>query len=388
MLAVAHPLNESNIALRRATTEAEKANESKSVFLSNMSHEIRTPMNGVLGTLQILERSELDEKSKELVSKAIYSASSLLTIINDILDFSKIEAHKLVLEQAPFSFGEVLESVKLDTIESVRCKGIELIINIDPCFHDGWMGDYVRVRQFLLNLISNAVKFTETGSVTVDVSRNDKNVIEIVVTDTGIGMSDEAQQRIFERFNQADSSTTRKYSGTGLGMPITVSLIRLMGGDISINSVVDQGTAVAISLPLEQAENLPKHKIHGNTAPSLDSKTILVAEDNEINQLIIKTMLEETNAKVIIVENGKIAVEAFKRYSFDLVLMDIQMPEMDGIEAFTVIQGINESIPVIALTANVMMEDVQKYNALGFVGHIGKPIDLVRFYEVLEDTLM
>ena len=137
------------------------------------------------------------------------------------------------------------------------------------------MGDCVRVRQILLNLISNAVKFTETGSVTVDVSRNDKNVIEIVVTDTGIGMSDEAQQSIFERFNQADSSTTRKYGGTGLGMPITVTLIRLMGGDISINSVVNQGTAVAISLPLEQAENVPKHKTHGNTAPSLIQKRSL-----------------------------------------------------------------------------------------------------------------
>lgn len=381
-------LNDSNEALRDANAQAQKANESKSVFLSNMSHEIRTPLNGVLGTLQILERSEIDEHSKEMVSKAIYSATSLLTILNDILDFSKIEARKLVLEKAPFSFVEVLDSVRLDISGAVKQKGIALDINVQEDFHDSRLGDYVRVRQILLNLTSNAVKFTELGGVTINVSEDPVDGILVEFIDTGIGMSQEAQDRIFERFNQADSSTTRKYGGTGLGMPITVSLIKLMEGDINVVSNAGIGTTITIKLPLVKSTIVPEVNSQEAKAPNLESSTILVAEDNEINQVIIRKMLDDTHATVVIVDNGKTAVEAFKRYKFDLVLMDIQMPEMDGVEAFSHIQNINQDIPVIAITANVMAEDVQKYESLGFADHMGKPIDLNRFYDMLNRYLL
>ena len=380
-------LNQSNDALRHANKQAEKANESKSVFLSNMSHEIRTPLNGVLGTLQILERSNIDTDSKQMVTKAIFSARSLLTILNDILDFSKIEAHKLVLEKVPFSFLEVLESVKLDIIGEVERKEIALNVHIEENFHDGREGDYVRVKQILLNLTSNAVKFTEQGSVTITVTTEPDNAIKVEFKDTGIGISSEAQNRIFERFDQADSSTTRKYGGTGLGMPITVSLIRLMNGSIDVLSEKDKGTTITIFLPLPQAVFENDQHLHDSAAPKLDDKIILVAEDNDINQVIIKKMLEDTRARVVVVDNGKVAVEAFKRYAFDLVLMDIQMPEMDGVEAFKLIQQENDAVPVVALTANVMAEDVQKYNDLGFTDHMGKPIDLGRFYKMLSRIL-
>jgi signal transduction histidine kinase/CheY-like chemotaxis protein len=382
-------LRMSNTALQKARVDADQANKAKSEFLSNMSHEIRTPMNGVLGILQILEKSDLPQASRELVYKATYSADALLVIINDILDFSKIEANKLTLESRPFSMREVVDNVVSDLSLNVEKKGISLGVDINADFEDGWQGDYVRVRQILLNLASNAVKFTETGGVRIALDMfhvDEKTVVVMAVSDSGIGMSTEAQQRIFDRFTQADTSTTRKYGGTGLGMAITVSLIALMDGTIEVNSIENKGTTVTVSLPLEQvslSENL-QQPVHDETL-DLSGKRILVAEDNDINQTIIASMLEDTNAKLIFAKNGEIAVEAFKKYSFDAVLMDIQMPVMDGIEAFSLIKEISPNVPIWALTANVMKEEVEYYTKLGFTGHIGKPINLKYLHLVLSE---
>ncbi|WP_082078904.1 PAS domain-containing hybrid sensor histidine kinase/response regulator [Pseudoalteromonas rubra] len=373
--------------MAKAKQAAENAVKAKSDFLANMSHEIRTPMNAILGGLQLLHQAKLEPDLKVILDNAAFSAQSLLTIINDILDYSKIESNQLTLEQVPFSLLDVLDSVKYDLDSLVSKKGIELIVAIEPTFTDGWLGDLVRVKQILLNLISNAVKFTDQGCVKVVVGcidYNNRQALCIDVIDSGIGMSVEAQQRIFERFSQADSSTTRKYGGTGLGMSITLSLVKLMNGALELTSQVGKGTQIKVVLPLAQtALKSNAQQSESLSPPDMKGRHILVAEDNKINQMLIKAFLKGTQATLTIVENGKLAVEAAMCTEFDLILMDIHMPEMDGNEAQRQIYARNPGIPVIALTANVMTEDVKGYLAQGFVAHVGKPIDMNSLYQVL-----
>ncbi|MCF2859145.1 ATP-binding protein [Pseudoalteromonas sp. SMS1] len=376
-----------NQALIEAKVKAEQASKAKSEFLANMSHEIRTPMNGILGALQIIEQDNLNKESKHLVSKAIYSADSLLTVINDILDFSKIEAHRLVLEVAPFSIQEAVDSVISDLAGDAQKKSISLTANFEQDLNLGWLGDSVRVRQILLNLASNAVKFTESGGIKIDVKTvqyQGQSALCLVVSDTGIGMDEKTQKSIFNRFEQADSSTTRKYGGTGLGLAISDSLVTLMKGVIELESEVGKGTRICITLPFQQASLASlKQDVNNEGIPDFGNLNILIAEDNQINQLVIKKMLEKTGAKLDVVENGLMAVQAFESNRYDLVLMDIQMPEMDGVEAYTHIQKLDPSVPVIALTANVMPQDIKAYERLGFVSHIGKPVKMITLYHVI-----
>ncbi|OCQ23832.1 hypothetical protein A7985_07800 [Pseudoalteromonas luteoviolacea] len=380
-----------NEALTEAIVKAEQASKAKSEFLANMSHEVRTPMNGILGALQVLEQEKLNNESKLLVSKAVYSAQSLLTIINDILDFSKIEAHKMELEAAPFSIHDTVESVVSDLKGGALKKSISLGTQYDSALSQGWLGDAVRVRQILLNLISNAIKFTDVGGVQIEVKTvqyQSMQALHIDVIDTGIGMAQETQNSIFERFQQADSSTTRKYGGTGLGLAITASLVELMDGKVTIDSEENKGTCVSVTLPLSQAA-LPdsKNKARKGEIPNFAKVKILIAEDNEINQIVIQKMFEKTGAQIELVENGKLAVQAFQNETFDIVLMDIQMPEMDGIEAFSLIHQLNPQIPVIALTANVMPQDIEHYKKLGFVNHIGKPVAMHEMFKTLNELV-
>lgn len=376
-------------SLQEARQQAEKATKAKGDFLANMSHEIRTPMNGILGTLQLLERGQLDDNSKHMLGKASFSAKTLLTIINDILDYSKIEANQMVIEDKPFSMLEVLESVKSDLNTLALEKGIKLVSEVGDNFEDGWHGDIVRVRQILLNLTSNAVKFTEQGSVALKLNmgkHNGVNAIRVDVVDTGIGMNEEQKSRVFERFVQADSSTTRKFGGTGLGLAISMSLIDLMQGKIAISSQEGKGTKVCMVLPLPQAElSEQKQQSKSIAPPDLSGRRVLVAEDNDINQDILRAMLEPTNATLKFVENGALAVQAFATSQYNIVLMDIQMPVMDGISAFKELKDQGVQIPVIALTANVMAQDVKRYKALGFASHIGKPISINLLYQTLSE---
>ena len=378
--------------LKAAKQEAEGANQAKSEFLANMSHEIRTPLNAILGSLQLLSNAELKHEYKEVVDNASISSKSLLTIINDILDYSKIEDNKLFLEVEPFSVSEVVDAVQFDVESLMSDKGIEFIACYEDSFVDDWLGDIVRVKQVLLNLVSNAVKFTQQGSVKVALScreQNGQSVMCIEVIDTGIGMSDEAQSHIFERFTQADSSTTRRFGGTGLGMSITLSLIDMMKGDIELNSELGQGTAIKVTLPLSKANKKAVCKKRNSVvAPELSGKKILIAEDNKMNQVLIQSMMAPCHADITLVENGKLAVQQAKQQDFDLILMDIHMPELDGIAAQQQIRKMKSQIPVIALTANVMVEDIERYLESGFVEHVGKPIDLNKLYGALTRYLV
>ncbi|KZN61078.1 hypothetical protein N473_22315 [Pseudoalteromonas luteoviolacea CPMOR-1] len=373
--------------LAAAKLAAENSVKAKSDFLANMSHEIRTPMNAILGGLQLLQSAELDSDNRKTLANAAFSAQSLLTIINDILDYSKIESNKLELESAPISFVDILDSVKYDLDTLVSKKGLEFAIIIDKQFKDKWLGDLVRIKQILLNLASNAVKFTESGAVNIHLAEtvlNEKPAVVVEVCDTGIGMSAEAQNCIFDRFAQADTSTTRKYGGTGLGMSITASLVKLMQGSIELSSEQGKGTHIRVILPIDkntQASRTPPNK--SLSPPDLAGKKILIAEDNKINQMLVEMMLKDTQAELMVVENGILAVDACRSSQFDLVLMDIHMPEMDGIEAQQVINAHQPNLPVIALTANVMPSDVRRYLSQGFVSHIGKPIDMRALFGVL-----
>gem|GEM_PF-1287317 len=374
-----------------AKLAAENAAQSKSDFLANMSHEIRTPMNAILGGLQLLENTSLPDELRAVLKNASYSGQSLLTIINDILDYSKIESNQLKLEKASFSLTEVLDSITYDLDSLVSEKRIGFTVNKDESYNEYWMGDLVRVKQIILNLSSNAVKFTDKGSVKINASSKvfeSKEAIYLEVVDSGIGMSKEVTEHIFERFTQADTSTTRKYGGTGLGMSITISLVKMMGGEIDIQSKQGLGTTVTIKLPLPKANNIadkaPKKSFK---APNLKGKKILIAEDNNINQVLIKAMMAKTNADITIVENGLLAFEAVQLELFDLVFMDIHMPVMDGIEANQQIKTILPNLPIIALTANVMDKDVKHYYQQGFIFHVPKPIDINELYGTLRRCL-
>lgn len=365
-----------------AKLAAEEANHSKTMFLANMSHEIRTPMNGVLGTLQILQQLPQNEEAEDLLSKAMFSSKTLLTIINDILDFSKIEAGKLEIENRPFCVKEISEAILALLTPQANHKGISLSISYGKSFQNGWRGDAVRIKQILLNICSNAVKFTEKGSVTIDVDQDDKGRLQFIVRDTGVGMSKAAVEKLFNRFEQADNSTTRKYGGTGLGMAISQSLVEIMHGSISVISELDKGTLITVNLPLEKAEiNEGARKAIDVQVPDLTGKSILLAEDNRINQTIFCSMMKPTNADITVAVNGQEAVNKTGKQRFDIIFMDIQMPIMDGVQACKIINELYPKTPVVALTANVYEKEKNYYLENGFRQHLGKPIDIQQIYQ-------
>ncbi|NMP29978.1 response regulator [Thalassotalea sp. M1531] len=370
-------------ALSRALEEAQIANKAKSEFLANMSHEIRTPMNGILGTIQLLQKTAKSPESADLLDKAMYSSNALLALLNDILDFTKIEAGKLALESIEFDLKPLLESV-CDSVSTATAEnGVTLSTEFDDDLYLSRVGDPNRLRQIILNLVSNAVKFTPDGNVSISVTELSAEELVIEVEDSGIGMSSDALDRLFSRFEQADSSTTREYGGTGLGMSITKNLVEMMHGDILVESKQDIGTKVIVQLPLKRAKesSLERQVKRECTVPNLQGKKVLLAEDNRINQVIFLSMMKDTNAEIIVAANGQQAVELVSKHSFELIFLDIQMPIMDGVEACRLIKEINPAIPLIAITANVMEVDIKKYLDCGFDDHIGKPVELNELYE-------
>ncbi len=380
--------------IRTALQKANQASEAKSAFLANMSHEIRTPLNGIYGTLQILQSGcDANDGKSDLLSQAIFSAKSLTTILNDVLDFSKIEAGELLIESIPFELDSLVDNVLSDYREKAKLKSIDIVSNIDQDCPRTWQGDPVRVRQILANLVSNAEKFTDTGAVSVHCRhaiKNDETHLIIQVSDTGIGMSQEGLQHLFERFSQADVSTTRKYGGTGLGMAITRRLVDLMEGDIRCVSEQGKGTKFSIQLPLTPIESteLPQNNnMLLGELPDLSNMKLVLVEDNDINIIVFNKMMESTGAKVLVATNGKKGVELCKRFQPDLVFMDIHMPVMDGVEATKILRKEMPELVIIAVTANVMKNDVDNYFRVGFNDYIAKPLEKTELNRVLLDYI-
>jgi len=383
-----------NKQLVEAKHHAEEASSAKSAFVANMSHEIRTPMNGIYGALQLINNERLSESGKELVLNAISSTKRLLTITNDILDFSKIEAGKLQIENRDFNLNDILKEIKSDYTRLAHEKGLGFTIYCPPNLNSYWVGDQVRIKQVLVNMLSNAVKFTAKGVVTLSIRYIDSDgMLQFTVADTGIGMTQQGIERLYEKFDQADNSTTREYGGTGLGMAISRNLVSLMHGNISVESKVGKGTTFVVSLPLKQSSltlgtfdsYLPLEQ--EVAIPDFSGKLALVAEDNRVNQIIIKKMLELTHIEVVMAANGHEAITLQQQLQPDIIFMDIHMPEMDGISACQSIRKVAQDVIIIATTANVLKEQVEHYMASGFNAHLAKPIEQGICYQLMNKYL-
>lgn len=374
--------------LETARDAAQEASVAKSAFLANMSHEIRTPMNGILGSLQVLERSSMEPESSELINKAVDSCQSLLSIINDILDFSKIESGKLTLEMVPSDLALIVHSVQSELNSAALAKGLLLNVDIDHNLHSQRVVDPVRIKQILINLVGNAIKFTKVGEVKVRLTGT-HDMVKFIVSDSGIGMNESAVANLFERFVQADSTITRKFGGTGLGLAITKQLTELMGGEIKVESEVNKGSIFTVKVPCEKSDTSEAVKKSAGQMepPALNNRTLLLAEDNRINQSVFLAMVKPTNVNVIVANDGLEAIKLYRKFRPDLVFMDIQMPVMDGLAAFMEIRTDEHRVPVIALTANVMKEDVVKYEDAGFDGYMAKPIEINQLYSNLSSFL-
>jgi PAS domain S-box-containing protein len=382
-------------ALREARQEAESATRAKSQFLANMSHEIRTPMNAVLGMLQVLGRTALDPQQTEFLDQAESAAVSLLGILNDILDLSKIEAGKLRIDPQPFALRNLADEVVGLCASQIGSRPLVLDLQVDEELPDMLIGDSLRIRQVLLNLVGNAVKYTETGTIRVHARMLERNgsrvLVGVEVIDTGIGMSSDQIARVFDSFEQAESSSTRRFGGTGLGLPISRSLVRMMGGELGVESTPGRGSRFHFQLGLRTAPNLA---IKSTRAPAgrhaqnrLAGLRILVVEDNATNQIVARELLRREGAVITIAADGREGVDAVLRpeADFDVVLMDVQMPLMDGYEATGVIRRTpgHHALPIIAMTANAMPADVAACLAAGMNAHVGKPFQLDRLVDCI-----
>lgn len=403
--------------LESARDQAEEAARSKSSFLANMSHEIRTPMNGVVGMTSLLKRTELSKQQQLYFDTIEKSASSLLMIIDDILDFTKIEAGRLEIKQQTFSLRETIDAVSVFFSEPATQKGLNFAIDMAANLPGRVIGDSGRIRQVLLNLVGNAIKFTQQGSVTLSISvlrEEAGDRIRFTVTDTGIGIHKEKQDRIFSEFFQADATSTRQFGGTGLGLAISRQLVVLMGGSIGFSSEEKKGSVFWFEIPLKtevlnpfltsrvQAAskdqlNTPSSSTEESADPPDEAlrweAKVLVAEDSEVNQFIIRELLATFGLEPVIVANGADCVAAFRESVYDIIFMDIQMPVMDGVAATKAIRALqkeeamNSNCLIVGLSAHAMMGDKERYMEEGMDDYLTKPVDLKELEALLKRHL-
>jgi signal transduction histidine kinase/CheY-like chemotaxis protein len=377
--------------------QAEVANYAKADFLANMSHELRTPLNGVVGIAHALSATDLSEKQREMVQLMESSGQMLTRLLSDILDFSKIEAGKIDIEHAPFNLREEINSAAYLLRSKAEEKGLTFNVTFSRAA-DGWLeGDVTRIKQVIANLTSNAVKFTQSGGIAVNIEWSDSSeILEIAVVDSGIGFDAEAGKRLFQRFVQADTSITRRFGGTGLGLSICRGLVDAMGGGMDWTSTPGAGSTFIVRLPAPRMAT-PTIETEASAGQThLDQKDeairILVAEDNETNQKVLTMILEPLGVALMVCENGALALEAFKAQSFDVVLMDMQMPIMDGlaatkgIRAWEMACGQNRT-PIIMLTANAMRQHREEAKAAGADMHVTKPFTAAGLIGAIETAL-
>jgi signal transduction histidine kinase len=379
--------------LMEARDAANAANIAKSQFLANMSHEIRTPLNGVLAMAQVMERGELPEAQRERLAIVRQSGEQLLAVLNDVLDLSKIEAGKLELSDHDFDLERLVGTVGDGFRALANEKGLAFAVEIDPTAAGLWRGDSDRLRQILGNLVSNAIKFTAEGKVTAKFESADAGGLRLSVSDTGIGIPQDKVLTLFEKFTQADSSTTRQYGGTGLGLAICRELAQLMGGQISVLSEEDKGSTFIVELPFPRGLTADAAEAPQATADAQQrSVRVLAAEDNLVNQKVLKAIVEPMDVELAMVGDGRAAVEAWRTGDFDVILMDIQMPVMDGIAAAKAIRAAEkaekrERTPILALTANALVHQVEEYLSAGMDGHVAKPIEISKLYDAMSRVL-
>lgn len=413
--------------LHQAKQASEKANDAKSEFMARMSHELRTPLNGILGITQLVIESDLDADQQSNLRMVRESAHELLSIVNDILDVSKVEMGVLNLKNCEFSLRRVIDDCASAFEKAARVKGLSCNASIDPEIEDAFMGDSLRIKQVLTNLISNAVKFTPKGSIDVVISQDDRTPVagrrhlRFEVRDTGIGIPEDLIDQIFERFYQVDGSFTRSFEGTGLGLAIAKSLVEMMEGVIQVRSTPGEGSVFTFILPMTPAvavlpaeeehiaaeeteldedrtepdraaasECQPAFKQH--TRPSVPPLTVLLAEDNAVNQAFAQLILRREGHQVVTVSNGEEALTALARQSFDVVLMDVRMPGMDGVEATRRIRAgesyvLDAEIPIVAMTAHSSIEDRDRFLKAGMDCYVSKPMNWEQILEAMAEAL-